>query len=163
MRKNDRGPATKSHRRSAWFRGQAAERYASLVLRFKGYRILARQYRTPLGEIDIIAQRGGSLVFLNNSARNDSDPRWVSSYSLVISRLTEAGRGPRTAAISARLEISRRGLSINTSVAGTEDSSPRAVLRALLFGGKKPWKKNRSEAARTTTTRTVRRRPPARR
>ncbi len=35
-----------------------------LILRVKGYRILAQRYKTPVGEIDIVARRGKALVFV---------------------------------------------------------------------------------------------------
>jgi putative endonuclease len=38
-------------------RGHAAERRCALLLRLKGWRILARRYRTPVGEINLIAKR----------------------------------------------------------------------------------------------------------
>ncbi len=41
-----------------------AERY----FRDKGYRILARNYRKPWGEIDIIVQKGGTLHFIEVKA-----------------------------------------------------------------------------------------------
>ena len=59
------------HRRRAWVRGQMAESFAALALRLKGYRILERQYRTPVGEIDIVARRHDCLVFVEVKARND--------------------------------------------------------------------------------------------
>lgn len=37
--------------------GRLAETAAVLLLRLKGYRILARRYRSPVGEIDIVAER----------------------------------------------------------------------------------------------------------
>jgi len=39
----------------------------------KGYRILARRFRTPLGEIDIVARRRGVLVFVEVKARDSFD------------------------------------------------------------------------------------------
>lgn len=44
--------------------GLAAETMAALYLRLKGYKILERRYRTPMGEIDIIARRYGVVAFV---------------------------------------------------------------------------------------------------
>lgn len=46
-----------------------AEGLAAWMLRFKGYRVLATRYRTPLGEIDIVARRGHVLAFVEVKAR----------------------------------------------------------------------------------------------
>ena len=43
--------------------GRKAEHYAALYLRLKGYKILRQRFETRHGEIDIIAQKGGILVF----------------------------------------------------------------------------------------------------
>ena len=51
--------------------GTFAEHLAALFLRLKGYRILAQQLRTPLGEIDIIAKRGHTIAFVEVKARGD--------------------------------------------------------------------------------------------
>ncbi len=39
----------------------------------KGYRVLARRYRSPAGEIDIVARRGATLVFVEVKARERFD------------------------------------------------------------------------------------------
>ncbi len=51
-------------RRRAQGRGRRAEALAAFFLRCKGYRILARGYRTRSGEIDIIAQRARTLALV---------------------------------------------------------------------------------------------------
>ncbi len=56
-------------RRAAWTRGRRAEWLAAWWLRLKGYRILARDFRTPLGEIDLIARRGRVLALVEVKAR----------------------------------------------------------------------------------------------
>lgn len=56
-------------RRAAWQRGLRAELAASLWLRLKVYRILARSLRTPVGEIDILARRGQVLAIVEVKAR----------------------------------------------------------------------------------------------
>jgi len=60
---------TRSDRAAAEARGRRAERHAALWLRLKGYRILEHRARTPLGEIDLIARRGGVLAFIEVKAR----------------------------------------------------------------------------------------------
>ena len=58
--------------------GRIAEDHAGRYLRSKGYRILERNYRTPRGEIDIIAEHRNSLVFVEVKSRTsteDFDPR----------------------------------------------------------------------------------------
>lgn len=45
-------------------RGVWAEHVAVFLLRIKNYRILARRARTPLGEIDIVAACGNTLVLV---------------------------------------------------------------------------------------------------
>ncbi|MDX1974616.1 MAG: YraN family protein [Rickettsiales bacterium] len=49
--------------------GIFAEQLAAYYLRVKGYRILARRYRNPLGEIDIVARRGNTVVLVEVKAR----------------------------------------------------------------------------------------------
>lgn len=61
---------TVEKRESAYRRGRWAEGLCCLVLLFKGYRILARDYRTKVGEIDIVARRGATIAFVEVKARN---------------------------------------------------------------------------------------------
>lgn len=58
------------NRREAEHRGRRSERIAALWLRLKGYRILDERVRTPIGEIDLVARRGRSLVFVEVKARD---------------------------------------------------------------------------------------------
>lgn len=56
-------------RRRAERGGRRAETIAAWWLRLKGWAILARRVRTPLGEIDIIARRGRTVAFVEVKAR----------------------------------------------------------------------------------------------
>src|SRR5438046_6099311 len=56
--------------RVAAFRtGLSAESRAAAFLMAKGYRILAKRFRTPYGEIDIVAKRRNLVAFVEVKAR----------------------------------------------------------------------------------------------
>jgi putative endonuclease len=58
-------------RQVAFRTGISAESRAALLLIAKGFRILARRFRSPVGEIDIVARRRALLVFVEVKARPD--------------------------------------------------------------------------------------------
>ncbi|MBV8188467.1 MAG: YraN family protein [Alphaproteobacteria bacterium] len=60
---------TTETRQAAYRLGHMAEWRAVWRLRLAGYSILARRYKTKLGEIDIVARRGGVLAFVEVKAR----------------------------------------------------------------------------------------------
>ncbi len=67
------GPGSRRPRpeRTAAFRfGLSAESRAAFFLIAKGYRIAARRWKTPVGEIDIVARRRRTLVFVEVKARD---------------------------------------------------------------------------------------------
>lgn len=54
-------------------RGRRGEELAASFLKKKGYRILEKNYRTKMGEIDIICKDGRTLVFVEvKTRRNDA-------------------------------------------------------------------------------------------
>ena len=57
-------------RRRAYRRGLVAEYLAAGSLLLKGYRIAARRYKTPVGELDLVARRGDLVVFVEVKARS---------------------------------------------------------------------------------------------
>lgn len=57
-------------RQKAYRRGIWAERLAALLLMAKGYRVVARRFRAPGGEIDLVARRANRLAFVEVKARN---------------------------------------------------------------------------------------------
>jgi len=62
MNRSERG-------RGAHRSGLRAESWAQLLLRCKFYRILACRFKTHAGEIDLIARRGRTLIFVEVKAR----------------------------------------------------------------------------------------------
>lgn len=61
----------RAERQAAYRRGRRGERLAALLLRLKGFRILARDFRAPGGEVDLIARRGRLLIFVEVKRRGD--------------------------------------------------------------------------------------------
>lgn len=63
-----------SHRHLRNYRyGLFAEYFIALILRLRGYRILARRYKTKFGEIDILASRRSELKAFEVKARSSGD------------------------------------------------------------------------------------------
>ena len=66
-------PEPRPERVAAFRVGISAESRAAALLIAKGYRILARRFRTPVGEIDIVAGRRNTLAFVEVKARSTLD------------------------------------------------------------------------------------------
>src|SRR5262245_65734535 len=60
-------------RQVAFRLGLSAETRAAALLLAKGYRIVARRWQSPVGEIDLVARRGRLLVFVEVKARGALD------------------------------------------------------------------------------------------
>jgi len=68
-RRTDPATTPRPDRVAAFRVGLSAETRAAALLLAKGYRIAKRRFRTPVGEIDIVARRGRILVFIEVKAR----------------------------------------------------------------------------------------------
>jgi len=66
-------PAPSRERVAAFRLGLSAESRAAMLLIAKAYRIVARRWKTPFGEIDIVARRRRDLVFVEVKARDRLD------------------------------------------------------------------------------------------
>lgn len=53
--------------------GLRGEDLACAELERRGYSVISRRFRTPFGELDIIAQHGDYVVFIEVKARTDRD------------------------------------------------------------------------------------------
>ena len=56
-------------RKAAYRYGLTAEKFARFYLMGKGYRVLAERYRNSMGEIDLLALKGNTLVAVEVKAR----------------------------------------------------------------------------------------------
>jgi len=60
--------------------GQTGESLAAWYLKKNGYKIIEQNYRTPLGEIDIIAREKKIIVFVEVKSRRSvrfGNPKWA--------------------------------------------------------------------------------------
>jgi putative endonuclease len=73
-------------------KGRRAEQIAALFLQLKGYRILARRVRTRVGEIDLVARKGETLVFVEVKARATLDSGLFALHPAARRRIEAASR-----------------------------------------------------------------------
>ncbi len=86
-------PQTDAHkRRKAFIFGLRAESVAVLLLRMKGFSILARRYLGAGGEIDIIAVRGSTIVFVEVKARASIEEAMTSITAEKSRRMSRGAR-----------------------------------------------------------------------
>ncbi|MBR7650747.1 YraN family protein [Brucella oryzae] len=97
-------------KRIAFFRGHSAERFAAMVLLLKGFRIVARRYRTRLGEIDLIARRGNLVLIVEVKARSSLEAAHLAVTPQAMRRIEAAAdlwlqRQPDHARLSLRFDL----------------------------------------------------------
>jgi putative endonuclease len=72
--------------------GVEAEWLAAVFLRLKGYRILARRFAAAGGEIDLVAERFGTLIFVEVKARNRIETARIAISADKLRRIERAAR-----------------------------------------------------------------------
>lgn len=97
-------------RRQAERRGRRSEWYAALWLMLKGYRILGLRYKTPVGEVDIIARKGNLVAFVEVKARSSERSAVDAVSGASHRRIRAAGdlwlqRAPDAGQLSLRFDI----------------------------------------------------------
>jgi putative endonuclease len=73
MRRSEPERLPRPERQVAFRLGLSAETRAAALLLAKGYRIVARRWRSPVGEIDLVVRRGRVLAFVEVKARISFD------------------------------------------------------------------------------------------
>jgi putative endonuclease len=97
-------------KRTSYTTGLAAESLCKLALRLKFYRILAMRYKTPMGEIDIVASRGNTLIAVEVKARATRDEAILSLSAQQRARIERAlqdfvMRHPRLSHYNLRFDV----------------------------------------------------------
>lgn len=77
-------------RQKAEKRGHTAETVALWLLRLKGYRLLARRFKSHHGEIDLIMRRGKTTAFVEVKARAKHDDAVIAVSSYQSKRISAA-------------------------------------------------------------------------
>ena len=95
-------------RQKAELWGRRAEGLALFALRLKGYRLLERRCRTPVGEIDLVMRRGRVVVAVEVKARKTTSEHPVTDKQW--RRISEAlenviARHPRLANLDRRYDL----------------------------------------------------------
>jgi putative endonuclease len=120
-------PLPRPERVAAFQRGLSAESRAALLLIAKAYRILARRWKTPFGEIDIIARRRGVVVFVEVKARASIDEAVEAVTERTKRRVMSAAdlwlaRHPQHANAGVRLDV----------IVVTPGKMPRHIVNAFI-------------------------------
>lgn len=71
-------------------RGMIAEMYAALYLLLKGYRIRAWRYKTAVGEVDLVAEKNKSIVFVEVKLRPTAEEGLNAITPAMRSRISRA-------------------------------------------------------------------------
>src|SRR2546425_10797101 len=113
--------------------GKEGERVASRFLEARGYRILERNYRTRRGEIDLIAEDGRILVFVEVKVRLDDR---FGGPAAAITRAKQA----RVARLAQQYLVWRRvgdrpGRVDGGVISGGDPQNPRGECLARAFRG----------------------------
>ena len=116
MTRKPASPTRQARGAAARIRGRRVEWLAALLLMAKGYRLLGFRLKTPHGEIDLLAQRGGVLVVVEVKRRR------------TIEEALEAVTG------SQRERLRRAGINLAARVRKPQDLAVRLDLIALAPG-----------------------------
>src|SRR5438105_2725572 len=90
--------------------GLTAETVTACILGLKGYRVLARRYRTPVGEIDLVVRRRNTLAFIEVKARQKIDEALAAATPVMRERIIRAAghfiaRYPALALLDMRFDL----------------------------------------------------------
>ena len=116
-------PKPQALRQVAFRLGLSAETRAAAFLIAKGYRIAARRWRSPVGEVDIVARRRNVLVFVEVKARNYLDDAAYSITERQQRRIAAAA----AAWLAARPEDSTRDIRFDAMLV-----APRRLPRHIM-------------------------------
>ena len=128
------GAAAQMKRQRAERGGRRAETLAAWWLRLKGWTILARRVRTPVGEVDLVARRGRIARLRRGQGARDARTRPASRSTTIACagsprpprRSRRATPGPATTSASTPSSSSPAACRATSPMSGTDDSARAA-------------------------------------
>jgi putative endonuclease len=95
---------------AAYLQGHRGEALAAWFLRLKLYRIIGTRYKTPVGEIDLVAERLGTIVFVEVKMRSHRSAEADALAAVNQRRISHAAqywlaKHPRTAERDMRFDV----------------------------------------------------------
>lgn len=83
-------PSTSNLKKRAYRKGKRGEWISALYLRLKGYEILERRFKTPVGEIDLLARKGKTLIAIEVKTRDTFEQAALSITAFQKKRIEKA-------------------------------------------------------------------------
>ena len=114
--------------------GKIGEELAVEELERRGYAILARRYRTRCGEIDIVAEDTGTLVFVEVKARATSE---FGTAAEAVTRQKQLKLVRMATDYLARAEIRNRACRFDVVAIDDCETAPRIVVYPNAFDATK--------------------------
>lgn len=78
--------------RETYRAGLIAENIAALYLLFKGYKIIGQRCKTPVGEIDLVVQKGKTIAFVEVKLRRQGEAALGAVNARAQGRITRAAQ-----------------------------------------------------------------------
>ncbi|MCE9634170.1 MAG: YraN family protein [Planctomycetes bacterium] len=103
--------------------GRVAEDAAARALERAGYGILARNLRTPFGELDLVAKKSGRIAFVEVKARRRDGSAGTGEDALTPAKLRRVGRAAEHVLRTRGLEGARREF-LGIAVTLEDDGAP---------------------------------------
>lgn len=92
------------------YKGYLGEIIAALFLFLKGFKILETRYKTPCGEIDIIAQKRDLIIFVEVKSRKNKEKCYTAITDKQLKRIQRAsyiflGKNPKFFLSTTRYDV----------------------------------------------------------
>ena len=106
--------------------GRAAEAAAADALRKQGWTVLARNVRTPVGEVDLVAEKSGRIAFAEVKARRRGGSAGTGIEALTTAKMRRVARAAEHILRTRGLPDARREF-LGIAVTLDDDGTPGEI------------------------------------